>query len=149
MFFTRRRLDTQDFFGGHAMKGALEKITVKGFKSIAHLDGFQLGNLNVMIGANGSGKSNFLQIFHMLMAMTQKNFSKFILERGGADDFLFNGPKVTPRIDMQFDLYFARGKSPELQSFFPRRGVGNFYPPWRIRDSLTRLLGPSKSSRCP
>ena len=86
------------------MKGALEKITVKGFKSIAHLDGFQLGNLNVMIGANGSGKSNFLQIFHMLMAMTQKNFSKFILERGGADDFLFNGPKVTPRIDMQFDF---------------------------------------------
>ena len=59
------------------------------------------------------------------------------------------GFKVNVSDEYGCTLYFARGKSPDLQSFFPRRGVGNFYPPWRIRDSLTRLLGPSKSSRCP
>ena len=84
------------------MKGALDKLTVKGFKSIKDLNGFELGDLNVIIGANGAGKSNFVQIFRMLMAMTQKNFSKFILERGGADNFLFNGPKITPTINMEF-----------------------------------------------
>ncbi|MDY0288311.1 MAG: AAA family ATPase [Sphaerochaeta sp.] len=86
------------------MKGALETLTVKGFKSIKDLNEFKLGDLNVIIGANGAGKSNFIQIFRMLMAMTQKNLSKFILERGGADNFLFNGPKVTAKIDMEFDF---------------------------------------------
>lgn len=86
------------------MKGALDKLTVKGFKSIKDLNEFKLGDLNVIIGANGAGKSNFVQIFRMLMAMTQKNLSKFILERGGADNFLFNGPKVTPSINMEFEF---------------------------------------------
>jgi predicted ATPase len=86
------------------MKGALDKLTVKGFKSIKDLDEFKLSDLNVIIGSNGAGKSNFVQIFRMLMAMTLKNFSKFILERGGADNFLFNGPKVTPKINMEFEF---------------------------------------------
>ena len=86
------------------MKGALDKLTVKGFKSIKDLNEFSLGDLNMIIGANGAGKSNFVQIFRMLMAMTQKNFSKFILERGGADNFLFNGHKVTPKINMEFEF---------------------------------------------
>ncbi|WP_319576090.1 AAA family ATPase [uncultured Desulfobacter sp.] len=86
------------------MRGALENLTVKGFKSIKDLNEFKLGDLNVIIGANGAGKSNFVQIFRMLMAMTQKNFSKFILERGGADNFLFEGPKVTSKIKMGFDF---------------------------------------------
>lgn len=86
------------------MRGALDTLTVKGFKSIKALNDFKLGNLNVIIGANGAGKSNFVQIFRMLMAMTQKNFSKFILERGGADNFLFNGPKATSGICMEFEF---------------------------------------------
>ncbi|MBM9519137.1 AAA family ATPase [Desulforhopalus vacuolatus] len=86
------------------MKGALDVLTVKGFKSIQDLNEFRLGDLNVIIGANGAGKSNFVQIFRMLMAMTQKNFTKYILERGGADNFLFNGPKVTPKITMKFEF---------------------------------------------
>lgn len=43
-------------FGGYAMKGALDKLTVKGFKSIRELNEFKLGDLNVIIGANGAGK---------------------------------------------------------------------------------------------
>jgi predicted ATPase len=83
---------------------ALVKLTVNGFKSIKDLNEFEFGDLNVIIGANGAGKSNFVLIFRMLMAMTQRNFSKFILERGGADNFLFNGPKVTLKINMQFEF---------------------------------------------
>ena len=77
------------------MKGAINKLTVKGFKSIKELVDFEMNSLNVIIGANGSGKSNFVQIFRMPRAMTQKGFSNFILEQGGAYNFLFNGPKIT------------------------------------------------------
>jgi len=99
------------------MKGAVDKLTVKGFKSIKDLNEFELGDLNVIIGANGAGKSNFVQIFRMLMAMTQKNFSKFILERGGADNFLFNGPKFTPNINMEFGFASLSDNSQGANSY--------------------------------
>jgi recombinational DNA repair ATPase RecF len=37
----------------------LDKITIRGFKSIEKLEDFKLESLNVPIGANGAGKSNF------------------------------------------------------------------------------------------
>ena len=86
------------------MPGALDKLTIKGFKSIKDLNEFKLGDLNVIIGANGAGKSNFVQVFRMLKAMTQENLSRFILERGGADNFIFNGPKITQAINMEFEF---------------------------------------------
>lgn len=99
------------------MKGALDKLTVKGFKSIQELNEFKLNDLNVIIGANGAGKSNFIQIFRMLMAMTQRNLNKFILERGGADNFLFNGPKVTPKVTMEFEFASLREKAQNANAY--------------------------------
>lgn len=97
------------------MKGGLKRITIKGYKSIQSLSEFEMHDLNVIIGANGAGKSNFIQVFRMLLAMAQKNFSKFILERGGADNFLFNGPKITPTINIEFEFEsfssFAEGSN--------------------------------------
>lgn len=86
------------------MKRTLRTIHISGFKSIRNLEALELRNLNVFIGANGAGKSNFVQVFRMLMVMTRKNFQKFILENGGADNFLHNGPKETPSIRMHFEF---------------------------------------------
>ena len=41
----------------------LECLTVRGFKSIRALEDFELRNLNVLIGTNGAGKSNFIDLF--------------------------------------------------------------------------------------
>lgn len=38
----------------------LRSLTVRGFKSIRELEDFELRGLNVLIGANGAGKSNFI-----------------------------------------------------------------------------------------
>lgn len=86
------------------MKGAIQKLSISGFKSIHEINDFELNDLNVIIGANGAGKSNFIQIFRMLQAMSRQHFGRFILERGGADNFLFNGPKVTKKIKIRFDF---------------------------------------------
>jgi predicted ATPase len=86
------------------MKGGIKKLSIQGFKSIRELKDFELKDLNIIIGANGVGKSNFVQVFRMLMAMSQQNFQKFILERGGADNFLHNGPKATPSIQVGFEF---------------------------------------------
>ncbi len=90
--------------GDKLMEGAIKQLSIKGFKSIQDCKNFELTNLNIIIGANGAGKSNFVQIFRMIMAMTRKNFSRFILERGGADNFLFNGPKITQQINIEFEF---------------------------------------------
>jgi predicted ATPase len=53
------------------MPHALDKQTIKGFKSIQALENFELTNLNILIGGNGAGKSNFIDFFRMLHAMME------------------------------------------------------------------------------
>ena len=91
------------------MQYPLDRVTIKGFKSIQWLENFQLTNLNVLIGGNGAGKSNFIDFFRLLRAMMEfplaglpaSHLKTFIADGGGSDDFLFNGPRVTPRIEVE------------------------------------------------
>ena len=91
------------------MAQSLNKITVKGFKSIRALEDFELSNLNILIGGNGAGKSNFIDFFRMLRAMLElplpglasANLKTYIADGGGSDDFLFNGPKVTKQVEIE------------------------------------------------
>ena len=46
----------------------LKQVILKGFKSIKGMD-LKLCPLNVLIGANGAGKSNFVSFFKMLNEM--------------------------------------------------------------------------------
>jgi predicted ATPase len=50
---------------------AIEKIRVSNFKSFKDLE-IELGPFNVLIGANASGKSNFVQIFRFLRDITRE-----------------------------------------------------------------------------
>lgn len=77
----------------------LDEITLTGYKSIRELKAFKLdGGLNVLIGANGSGKSNFIRFFELLghMLDASKSLQSYISSRGRADAFLFRGMKTTP-----------------------------------------------------
>lgn len=65
------------------MNRPLDLITINGFKSILSLPGFQLGALNMLVGANGAGKSNFIDFFRMLRAMAEGNMRAFITQQGG------------------------------------------------------------------
>ena len=80
----------------------IDKITIKGFKSSRELVDFELRDLNVIVGANGAGKSNFIQVFKMVHAMAMKGFQEFITKAGGSDAFPYDGLKVTPTIDVGF-----------------------------------------------
>lgn len=82
----------------------LDKITLQGFRSIRALDDFTLGPVNVLIGANGSGKSNFVGFFRLLREMVQGGLQTAVNKAGGADVHLFLGPKVTERIRVHLDF---------------------------------------------
>ena len=48
------------------MRNRLERITIRGFKTIAELESFEPGALTALIGPNGVGKSNFIAFFRMV-----------------------------------------------------------------------------------
>ena len=86
------------------MGKAIDQITLSGFKSIECLEDFKLHKLNVFIGANGAGKSNFVNYFRMLRAFADESFQQFVIESGGGDGFLFLGPKVTSAISSRIEF---------------------------------------------
>ena len=78
---------------------SLEKISLKGFRSIKELDDFTLGPITVLVGANGSGKSNLIGFFRMMNEMMLGGLQKFLQDGGGGANFLHFGPKRTRFID--------------------------------------------------
>ncbi len=80
------------------MGDPIKTLTIKGFKSIRSLEGFALEKLNILIGANGSGKSNFVSFFSLLRAIVRQEMQLVVTKRGGADAHLYLGPKVTKEI---------------------------------------------------
>jgi len=83
----------------------LRNIAIKGYKSIRELD-LELKSINVLIGANGSGKSNFISFFKLLRSMMQSQgeLQLFIGQSGGANSFLFDGASITSEVEAKLNF---------------------------------------------
>lgn len=88
----------------------LNRIQLEGYKSIKQVD-IQLGALNVLIGANGSGKSNFISFFRLLNHITSNSLQLFIGESGGANSLLYYGSKTTPQMSATLDFETDAGSN--------------------------------------
>lgn len=77
----------------------LRKVKIEGFKSIASAE-LMFGDLNVVIGANGSGKSNLIGAFRLLERVLSKNLQVFVASE--PDRFLHHGRKATPALSLDF-----------------------------------------------
>jgi len=80
------------------MSDTIKRITIEGFKSIRKLEDFELRPLNVLIGANGAGKSNFVEFLRWLREAVQQRLWETVRTTGGADAYLHFGPKLTRQI---------------------------------------------------
>lgn len=66
----------------------------------------------VLIGSNGSGKSNFIRFFEMMSWMLgPRRLGEFIERQGGADDQLFGGNKSSPRLDATVTMRTDAGRN--------------------------------------
>lgn len=83
----------------------IKTISIEGYKSIRSLPDFELRRINVLIGANGAGKSNFVSFFKLLRELIQQRLQIHIAEQGGADAALFLGPKETR--ELRAKVYFG------------------------------------------
>ncbi len=82
----------------------LDKIKIIGYKSIAECDIYLTG-INILIGANGAGKSNFIGLFKLVQQMLQSNLQLTIRKMGGVDSLLHFGRKKTESLQAEF--YFG------------------------------------------
>jgi predicted ATPase len=82
----------------------LERISIAGFKSIGAMD-LELGSLNILIGANGAGKSNFLAVFALLHDVLAQRLQIHVAERGGANALLHFGQKQTSEIRVHLSFH--------------------------------------------
>ncbi len=78
---------------------SIEKLTIKGFKSIRDLSEFRMGNLNVLIGANGAGKSNFVSYFRLLGEIVEGRLQAWTRNQGSADRIVSFGVKETSKLE--------------------------------------------------
>lgn len=76
----------------------IDWITIQGFRSIRSIERLKLGQINALVGANGSGKSNFIRVFELLRAICRGNLQHHVRRAGGAEKTLHFGAKETPRI---------------------------------------------------
>lgn len=118
----------------------LDYITIKGFKSIAHLERLALEPINVLIGPNGSGKSNFIGVFSFLRAVRSGKLRDFVMSAGGADRLLHFGSRTTSALAI--DVSFEQGRN-RYEIVLAAGGADDLYP----REETTTYTS-ERTNRC-
>ncbi|MEM9214522.1 MAG: AAA family ATPase [Cyanobacteria bacterium P01_F01_bin.150] len=82
----------------------LESISIKGFRSIREITDLRLNPINILVGANGSGKSNFIEAFACATAIGSGRLQPYTSYKGGANRILHFGAKFTQETVLSFDF---------------------------------------------
>lgn len=73
----------------------IKSIRIQNYKSIRDTGNLAIKPINVLIGANGVGKSNFIGFFKFLNQIYEQNLRLFVSINGRADNFLYFGRKTS------------------------------------------------------
>lgn len=78
----------------------LKRILIKGVKSVdsRHPLLLEVGDVNVLLGANGAEKSNVIGFFQLLENLMGGRLQRNVEQAGTAQTFLHNGAKKTPAL---------------------------------------------------
>jgi predicted ATPase len=81
--------------------GKLETLKISGYRSIRSTS-VDFRDINVIVGQNGAGKSNFLSIFRLLSQIFREELQNSIIKQGGLAKLLHFGPQTTRRLEIYF-----------------------------------------------
>ena len=110
----------------------LDRLKIAGFKSIKNLGcssdkGFQLEDVNLLMGGHGAGKSNLIEFVKMLRAMMglrlaefrdlKPSLARFLDNKGGVQNFLYGGLQLTKEISGE--LIFNKNRNGYRVSIVP------------------------------
>ncbi|MEA3443317.1 MAG: AAA family ATPase [Bacteroidota bacterium] len=96
---------------------SIHSIKLKNFKSYRDTKEFEFGAINILIGSNGSGKSNLISFFKLLNNIMNKNLQVYVKTTGKAGSY----------------LYFGQKKSSYLQGEIKFRNISNISNMYHFR----------------
>lgn len=140
MVYLLRDILEYDILIGIINSGSMVKIqslTIRGFKSIKQLDNFKPSQINILIGSNGAGKSNFISFFRMLgwCVSSVDQFQNFIADAGFASAILFDGSETTREIDTSLVLETPSGLNEYSSRLVHGSGDTLFFADEKVRFS--------------
>src|SRR6266852_9888045 len=128
-------------------------LTLRNILSFRDSSPLELRPLNVLIGANASGKSNLINCIQLLQALPN-SLATFISQRGGTEAWIWKGPKRTEnaaRVACQFETeqdkleyeiaFSAVEHSLVLQTEVLNRGQNAVYIPLAYRVAGNLQMG--------
>ena len=86
----------------------LNNVEIKGFRSIKEMK-LELKPLNVLIGANGAGKSNLIAFFKLVNELMGGRLQQHVGATGGATGNLHFGPGATPQLEARLVFEVENG----------------------------------------
>ena len=125
------------------VRSRLERITVKGFRTIRELVDFEPHSRTVLIGPNGAGKSNFISFFRM-MSWALSGPDKLTLhvsQQGGSRRLLHDGPAHTREIEAELTIRTEAGENEYAFRLFHAAGDRLVFADERYRFSRTGWQG--------
>lgn len=82
----------------------LTSIHIEGFRSLQDAEILDLGPISLLIGANGTGKSNLLSALKMATLMATGGLKLLVGQAGGASSLLHYGPQHTPMMAIRLEF---------------------------------------------
>lgn len=76
----------------------IHSITIENYKSIRKVDELEIHSINILIGSNGVGKSNFISFFKLLNKIYIQQLQLYVSQNGRADNFLHFGRKLSDNL---------------------------------------------------
>lgn len=92
----------------------VERIKVWNYKSIRRQT-VDLRQMNVLIGQNGAGKSNFISLFSFLEKLVAQGLADFIPQKGGFNTFLCGGLEQSKSLG--FTVWLSGNDSPSYNTY--------------------------------
>jgi predicted ATPase len=115
-----------------------ENISVRGFRRLQNIE-LEMRNLIVMIGANGAGKTSFLDVLSILAASASGNLQNLLQLKGGLNEILTRG-KVQ-ELEIEISMQVPDNKAPLKYSLtLSPKGLS-----YEVRDEyLTQQRNPNR-----
>lgn len=104
----------------------IKQLNIEGFRSLRNVSWFP-GDLNVIIGPNGTGKSNLLRFLELISVSAQGKLGKYIQSLGGMEPIVWDG--VAASIKFMLETTPEGGElGPETYDLeLARLGAGSSY----------------------
>ncbi|MFZ2630874.1 MAG: AAA family ATPase [Desulfosalsimonadaceae bacterium] len=124
----------------------ITQLDIEGFRSFRKVS-WSPGDLNVIIGPNGTGKSNLLRFMELISVSAQGRLGKYIQSLGGMDPIVWDGAAASIKFKMETTPEGGEYGPEHYELELARLGSGSSYKVEKelLKNSLKLRMGKEKN----